>query len=70
MLLDIIHRPVYYLKQHNTAIVNDTPSSRQRRCYIRTITAGVLLENKITGRGSQGASRQDELIGAKPPVVK
>jgi hypothetical protein len=30
----------------------------------------VQLENKITGRGSQGASRQDELIGGKPPVVK
>jgi hypothetical protein len=25
---------------------------------------------KITGRESQGAWRQDELIGGKPPVVK
>jgi hypothetical protein len=25
---------------------------------------------KITGRDSQGACRQDELIGGKPPVVK
>jgi hypothetical protein len=25
---------------------------------------------KISGRGSQGAWRQDELIGGKPPVVK
>jgi hypothetical protein len=32
--------------------------------------ASVQLENKITGRGSQGACRQDELIGGKPPVVK
>jgi hypothetical protein len=28
------------------------------------------LENKITGRDSQGACRQDELIGGKPSVVK
>jgi hypothetical protein len=34
------------------------------------ITASVQLENKITGRESQGACRQDELIGGKPPVVK
>jgi hypothetical protein len=27
-------------------------------------------ENKITGRGSQGACRQDVLTGGKPPVVK
>jgi hypothetical protein len=25
---------------------------------------------KIAGRESQGACRQDELIGGKPPVVK
>jgi hypothetical protein len=25
---------------------------------------------KISGRGSQGAWRQDKLIGGKPPVVK
>jgi hypothetical protein len=34
------------------------------------MTATVLLENKITGHESQGASRQDELIGGKLPVVK
>jgi hypothetical protein len=28
--------------------------------------ASVQLENKITGRESQGACRQDELIGGKP----
>jgi hypothetical protein len=37
---------------------------------MRTITASVQLENKITGRKSQGACRQDELIGGKPQVVK
>jgi hypothetical protein len=28
------------------------------------------VENKITGRESQGACPQDELIGGKPLVVK
>jgi hypothetical protein len=27
-------------------------------------------KKKISGRGSQGAWRQDELIGGKQPVVK
>jgi hypothetical protein len=35
------------------------PSSRQRGCCITTITANVQLENKITGRESQGVCRQD-----------
>jgi hypothetical protein len=35
-----------------------------------TITASVQLKNEITGREFQVASRQDELIGGKPPVVK
>jgi hypothetical protein len=45
-------------------------SSRRTGCYIRTITACVPLENKITGCESQGACLEDELIGSKPPVVK
>jgi hypothetical protein len=35
----------------------------QRGCYVRTITASNQLESKITGPESQGACRQDELIG-------
>jgi hypothetical protein len=45
------------------------PSSRQRGRYIRTINARVQLKNKITGRESQGACRQDKLIRGNPPVV-
>jgi hypothetical protein len=45
----------------------EDPSSHQRGCYIRTITKSVQLE-KNTGREPQGAYRQDELIGGKPPV--
>jgi hypothetical protein len=37
---------------------------------MRTITASAEVENKITDRESQGACRQDELIGSKPPAVK
>jgi hypothetical protein len=37
---------------------------------MRTITTSVQVENKITGRGCQGACRQDELTGGKPAVVK
>jgi hypothetical protein len=37
---------------------------------MRTITANIRLENKITGRESQGTCCQDELIGGKPPFLK
>jgi hypothetical protein len=55
-----------YQKQLSTT----DSSSRQRGCYIRTMTASVQFGNKIIGRDPQGAWRQDELIGGKPPVVK
>jgi hypothetical protein len=37
---------------------------------MKTITATAELENKITSRESEGACRQDELIGGKPPIIK
>jgi hypothetical protein len=37
---------------------------------MRTITAKFIQLKKIPGRESQGARRQDELIGGKPPAVK
>jgi hypothetical protein len=37
---------------------------------LKTVKESVQLENKITGRESQTACRQDELIGGGPPVVK
>jgi hypothetical protein len=36
----------------------------------RTKTTRFQLKNKISGRESQGAWRQDQLIGGKSPVVK
>jgi hypothetical protein len=50
-------------------IVNDRPILFQRGCYRRTMTAGVILREKNVGLTCQGARRQDELIGGKPPVV-
>jgi hypothetical protein len=50
------------------AIVNDRPILCERGCYIRIINASVQLENKFTGRESQGACRQDEPICCKPPL--
>jgi hypothetical protein len=35
-----------------------------------TITASVQLENRITGRESLGAYRQDELISVNPQAIK
>jgi hypothetical protein len=40
----------------------------ERGYYIRYVTARFQLKKNI-GRESQGACRQDELIGGKPPVV-
>jgi hypothetical protein len=37
---------------------------------MRTMTATVQLQKKISGCDRQGAWRQDGLIGRKPPVVK
>jgi hypothetical protein len=37
---------------------------------MKTITTSVQLKIKISGHGCQGAWRQDELIGGKPPVAK
>jgi hypothetical protein len=46
-------------------------ASRQRRCYIRTMTASVQLQKKkISSSEPQEARREDELIGGKPPVVE
>jgi hypothetical protein len=45
------------------------PSSFQRGCYIRTMTASVQLGKK-SGSKSQGACRQEKLIGGKPPLIK
>jgi hypothetical protein len=37
--------------------------------YNESLFAARGLSEKMSGRGSQGAWHQDELIGGKPPVV-
>jgi hypothetical protein len=44
-------------------------SSRQRGC-LKGHHLKCSVRKKITGRDSQGACRQEELICGKPPVVK
>jgi hypothetical protein len=44
------------------------PSSHLRGRYVWTIIARIQLK-KVTGRESQGAWRQDELIDDKPQAV-
>jgi hypothetical protein len=58
------------LARTNSNCKRQTHPLVKRGYYIRTITENVQLKNKITGRESQGACRQDELIGGKPTVVK
>jgi hypothetical protein len=51
------------LGPENDCAGEDQHQLQTTESYIRTTSASVQLENKITGRGSQGACRQDELIG-------
>jgi hypothetical protein len=45
------------------AIANERPILSSDRILHKDYNASIQLENKITGRDSQGACRQDELIG-------
>jgi hypothetical protein len=52
------------------AIVNDRPILSSERMLHKDCNRKCSLENIISGRESQGACRQDELIGGKQPIVK
>jgi hypothetical protein len=52
------------------AIVNDRPIFSSERMLYKDYDRGCSVEKKKSSRESQGARRQDELIGGKPPVVK
>jgi hypothetical protein len=52
------------------AIVNDKPILSSERVLHKDYTRKCSVGKKNTGRESQGACRQDELIGGKPLVVK
>jgi hypothetical protein len=52
------------------AIVNDRPIISSERMLHKDYDCKCSFENKNSGRESQGAWRQEELIGGKPPVVQ
>jgi predicted alpha/beta hydrolase len=52
------------------AIVNDRPILSSERMLYKDYDCRCSFEKRTSGRESQGARRQDELIGGKPPVVK
>jgi hypothetical protein len=51
-------------------IVNDRPILSSERMLHKDYDLKCSVEKKNAGHESQGAWRQDELIGGKPPVIK
>jgi hypothetical protein len=59
-----------YTSQRRSILIRDKPSSHERGSYVKDYDRKVSVAKKISGRESQGAWRQDEMIGGKSPVVK
>jgi hypothetical protein len=51
-------------------LLRDNPIFSSERMLHKDYNRKCSVENKICSRESQGACRQEELIGGKPPVVK
>jgi hypothetical protein len=51
-------------------IVNDRPILWSERILHKDCNRKCSVGKRNTGRGSQGAWRQDDLIGGRPPVAK
>jgi hypothetical protein len=58
------------LDERPSIFIRDNPIFSSERMLHKDYYRKGSVEQKIPGRGSQGASRQDELTGGKPPVVK
>jgi hypothetical protein len=52
------------------AIVNDRTILSEERMLYKDHDRRCSIEEKNSGRESEGARRQDKLIGGKPPLVK
>jgi hypothetical protein len=52
------------------AIINDRPILSSEWILYKDYDCRSSIEGENTDRESQGARRQEELIGGKPPVVK
>jgi hypothetical protein len=57
------------LDERTSILVRDKPIFSPERKLHKDYCRKGSVEKELSGRGSQGAWRQDELIGAKPPVV-
>jgi hypothetical protein len=53
-----------------TAIVNDKPILSSERMLYKDYDRRCSIEINNSGRESQGARRQEEMIGGKPSVVE
>jgi hypothetical protein len=58
------------LDEKPSRFIRDKPIFSLERKLHKNYYRKISAEQKISGRGSQGAWRQDELIGGKLPVVK
>jgi hypothetical protein len=58
-----------YTSQRQSIFIRDNPISSSEGMLHKDYDRKDSVK-KISGRGSQGAWRQDELIDGKPPVVK
>jgi hypothetical protein len=56
--------------QRTCIYIRDKPSFSSERMLRKDNYFKGSVGKRISGRESQGACRQDELIGCKPPVVK
>jgi hypothetical protein len=60
----------YTLDKKPSIFIRDKPIFSSERMLHKDYYRKHSVEKKISDRGPQGAWRQDELIGGKPPVVK
>jgi hypothetical protein len=59
-----------WMRWRGPAIVNDRPILSLERMLFKDYDRRCSIEKNNSGRDPEGARRQDELIGGKPPVVK
>jgi hypothetical protein len=59
-----------YTCQRRSLFIRDNPVFLSEKKLHKDFDRKGSVEKKISGRDTQGAWCQDELIGGKPPVVK
>jgi hypothetical protein len=62
---------IHKIGKRPSIFITDRPNFSSERILNKDYDGkGSVAKKKISGRESQGARSQDELIGGKPPVVK